>query len=197
MKSKNINKLNIFVVDDDIDIRSSIASALNNLGYNVTCFAGAKECLKSLSVSNCNLLITDVRMPDIDGIQLLIKTKRISPALPVLLITGFGDVRMAVNAIKMGAADFIEKPFDKKYIISKVQGILKKYEINEDCSCAPLTNIQKKVLKLILEGKSNKQIAALIERSSRTVELHRHNIMHKFEAESYPDLVRKASNHIR
>jgi FixJ family two-component response regulator len=94
----------VFFVDDEATMRTTVADTLSKLGYDVTCFANAKTCFAEVEQTGCNLLISDVKMPGIDGIELLSRVKRIAPWIPVILITGYGNIQMAVYATKIGAA---------------------------------------------------------------------------------------------
>lgn len=186
-------KSHIFFVDDQSGIRRTVSDSLRTLDCKVTCFANAKDCLEELPGSNCNLLITDVRMPEMDGLTLLRKAKQIAPWASFMVITGYGDIPMAVRAMKLGAADFIEKPFDRNDFLRKVEKILTHDTFTTTQAGQPLTKTEKKILKLILDGKSNKEMAYNLQRCMRTVELHRSNIMHKFDVDNVVDLVKKAA----
>jgi len=189
----SMNGQHIFLVDDEPDVLKSIALTLRSRRYLVSSFATAAKCLEQLHRRDCDLLITDIKMPDMDGVELLAEVKRIAPYLPVLLITGYADIPMAVKAIKAGAFDFIEKPFEKNDLMQKVESALNDTHYCQPPDCEPLTQAQKKILKLILSGKSNKQIALILKRSVRTVEVHRSRIMRKFDVDNIVDLVKKAS----
>ena len=183
----------IFVVDNEPEVLRSISRTLRAYQYNVTGFVTAKDCLCRLRDSECDLLITDVKMPGMDGIALLRQAKRIAPFLPVLIITGYADIPMAVNIMKAGAVDFIEKPFDKKDFIQKVEDALTDHDHLDPTFSEELTKAQKKILQLILSAKSNKEIANILGRSVRTIEVHRGKIMRKLGVDNIVDLVMKAS----
>ena len=183
----------VFFVDDDAGIRELISEELKGINCKVSCFEGGADCLEQLSKQNCDLLITDVRMPGMDGMTLLARAKRIAPWLSIVVITGFGDVSMAIRAIKFGALDFIEKPLDRKAFLHKIQTILKQNDFIDTSAGHFLTKTERRVLKLILEGKGNKEMAHLLDRAMRTVERHRSDIMHKFGVDNIVDLVKKAA----
>ncbi|MHC4132369.1 MAG: response regulator transcription factor [Planctomycetota bacterium] len=183
----------VFFVDNEPRIRTIISDELKDLGYEITCFSSAAECLQQLKEQKCHLLITDVKMPDMDGLTLLNKVRHIAPWVPVMVITGYGDVPMAVKAIKSGAVDFIEKPLDREFFLHKVKSFLKKSTFEDSHLAEPLTKTELKVLKMILQGMGNKQIAYKLDRSLRTVELHRNHIIHKFGVDNVVDLVKKAA----
>jgi two-component system response regulator TtrR len=192
MKIKT-KQYDVFFVDDDAGIRKIIAEELQNIGCRVHSFANAQDCLDMLPKQNCNLLITDVKMPYMDGLTLLSKVKRTAPWVSVMVITGFGDIPMSVRAIKLGAADFIEKPLDRKAFLHKVKTILEQSDFTDAPANQSLTKTEKKVLTLILEGKANKEIAFKLNRSLRTVERHRSRIMQKFAVDNIVDLIKKVS----
>jgi two-component system response regulator FixJ len=165
---------------------------LNEAGYEVTCFANAASCLTELEDSGCHLLITDIKDSDMDGMKLLNKVKRISPWTPVLAISDSKDVSLAVRAIKLGASDFMEKPFNKITLINKVKEILSGSEFDSSSVSLKLTKTEKKILKLILDGYNNKEIAYKIGCATRTVEFHHSHIYHKFGVDNPVELTKKA-----
>ena len=191
MKIKT-KQYDVFVIDDDPEVRSAVVDALKDLGCKVSCFANAVDCLEQLPKENCNLLITDVKMPGMNGLTLLSKVKRVAPWISVMLITGYGNVPMSVRALKLGAIDFIEKPLERKIFLHKVKTILKQVDFADIPIGQALTKIEKKILKLILDGEGNKQMAHKLQRALRTVERHRSNIMHKFGVDNVVGLVKKA-----
>ena len=150
------------------------------------------DCLENLQSQRCDLLIADLRMPGMDGIELTRKIKHRRPWIPVLILTGYGDIPTAVQAIKAGAADFIEKPLDKKSFVRKVKSLLPENGNGKHLG-EPLTRSEQRVLRFVLGGKSNKEIANLLNRSKRTIEVHRAHVMHKLGVESLVDLVKRAA----
>lgn len=192
MKIKT-KKYDVFFVDDDEGICKIIAEELETLGCRVKCFTRAHDCLDVLAEQNCNLLITDVKMPGMDGLSLLRMVRHVAPWVSVMVITGFGDIPMSVRAMKSGAVDFIEKPLDRKVFLRKIRTILEQDNFEDTSASQTLTKTEKKVLKLILEGKANKEIAYKFGRTQRTVERHRSNIMSKFDVDNIVELVKKAA----
>ncbi len=190
--SKN-TKQHIFFVDDEPKIREIVAETLDEIGFVVCCFACATDCLAQLDIQKCDLIITDVIMPEMNGIELLKKIRQTTPWLPVLVITGYADIPMAVRTVKAGAVDFIEKPLKKKSFVQKVKSALQQSTITNSSLDKPLTESEMKVLKLILSGKSNTEIAYLLHRSVRTIEVHRNHLMHKLDVDNVVDLVKRAS----
>ena len=183
----------IFVVDDEPKVCEAIRETLEESGAKVTCFARAAECLERLRCQRCDLLITDLRMPEMDGIELLTNARAIAPLLPVLMITGYGDIPTAVQAVKAGAVDFIEKPLAKDDFLRKVKSILQDSHSAGASVAAPLTPRETRVLELIIEGKTNQEIADLLHRSIRTIEVHRSRVMNKLGAENLIDLLKRAA----
>lgn len=183
----------IFFVDDEPKVRKIVARTLEGLGSKVSCFRRAADCLERLRRKSCDLLITDVKMPEMDGIELLIEAKKLVPWMPVLVITGYGDIPLAVKAIKAGAVDFIEKPFDRQAFILAVESALKRVTPTDPLLGKSLTRAEVKVLHLILAGKNNREIASLLNRSKRTVEVHRSRIMRKVGADNLVSLVKRAT----
>lgn len=192
MKNKD-KKYDVFFVDDNEGICRIISDELKTLGCKVRCFNAAQDCLDVLAKKNCDLLITDVKMPGMDGLTLLKHARKIAPWLSVIIITGFGNIPMSVRAMKTGAVDFIEKPLDRKTFLYKVKSILKRDDFDESVAGKMLTKTQKKVLKMILQGKANKEIAYKLDRTVRTVERHRGTIMKKFGTDNIVELVKKAA----
>ena len=193
MVMTNITKKDIFFVDDEPEVREVVSRTLEQFGVKVSCFANAAECLKQLRSRKCDLLITDVKMPEMDGIELLIEVRRIVPPLPVLVISGYGDISMAVTALKAGASDFIVKPLDRQSFLSAVESVLKRNTLTHPLVNKVLTKTEMRVLFLILDGKSTKEIARLRCRSVRTVEFHRGSIMRKVGVDNLVDLVKQTT----
>ena len=187
------NKQDIFLIDDEPGVLKTVAKTLEHAGYKVRCFSRAADCLEQLRYQSCDLLITDVKMPEMSGIELLTEVKRMFPPLPVLVITGYGDIPMAVRALKLGASDFIEKPLDREGFLFTVKSILKRVALADPRLNKPLTKTEMSVLRLILDGKSNKEIARLRHRSVRTIEAHRSHIMHKLGADSLLELLKQTA----
>jgi len=189
---RNNAKHRIFFVDDEANVRTAVSKTLAKVGTEVICFAGAVDCLKQLRCGKCDLLITDVKMPGMDGMELLVKTKRIAPWLPVLVITGYGDIPMAVKALKAGASNFIEKPLNRQSLIYVVESALKGAAWPDPVLGEKLTKVEMKVLRLLLKGKKNSEMADMLSRSVRTIEDHRRHIMRKLGAKNLVDLVKRA-----
>ena len=190
--AKNTEK-HIFFLDDEPTVRKVIKETLEDSNFKVSCFGSPTECLAKLRSKKCDLLITDLKMPEKDGIELLMDIQHLSPWVPVLMITGYGDIPTAVKAMKAGAVDFIEKPLDKKNFVRKIQSILKKSISTHPDLGNSLTRAEKKILKLVIDGMSNKEIAVMLHRSPRTIEVHRAHIMRKLGVDNLVDLVKRVA----
>lgn len=182
----------VFVVDDEVGVLKAVEETLAALDVEVTCFVNPFTCLERLQLQKCDLLIADLKMPEMDGIELLTNIKRRISCVPVLVVTGYGDIPTAVRAIKAGAEDFIEKPLDKGTLISVVKSILHENEPASTAAGRPLTPTQTKVLKLIIDGNSNKEIANLLNRSVRTIEVHRASLMERLGVTNLLELIKRA-----
>jgi FixJ family two-component response regulator len=182
----------IVFVDDEPRVCSTVSKTLERVGLDVRCFQCAADCLTHLTQELCDLLITDVRMPGQDGMELLREVKERHPWLPVVVVTGYGDVPTAVRAMKAGAADFIEKPLDRDTFLQAVQSVLLRgpgRAATEECD---LTRTEMRILYLILDGKNNREIAAALHRSPRTIEVHRGHVMQKLGVGNIIELLRRA-----
>ncbi|HXD44271.1 MAG TPA: response regulator FixJ [Pseudolabrys sp.] len=191
----------IYVIDDDDAVRESLEFLLKTAGIRVHGFESAMAFLEVLPRINAGCIITDVRMPEITGIELLQKVMDVKPDLPVIVITGHGDIALAVEAMKIGAIDFLEKPFDDDQLLNAVRSALdreadlagRKAEVQRiQDKLASLSNRERQVLDGLVAGNPNKTIAFDLGISPRTVEIYRANLMTKMSANSLSDLVRMA-----
>ena len=182
----------IFFVDDEPKIREVVGETLEQLGSRVSCFAKGSDCLEQLEIQRCDLLITDMKMPGMNGMELLTEAKRLAPWLPVLVVTGYGDIPTAVTAVKAGAVDFIEKPLETETFLRKVKSLLHHNAVLDFLKDEPLTRTEVRILRMVIEGKSSKEIANLLHRSIRTIEVHRARVMHKLCVDNLVDLVKRA-----
>jgi two-component system response regulator FixJ len=191
----------IYVIDDDDAVRQSLEFMLKAAGIKARSFDSAEAFLAVLPDINSGCVVTDVRMPDITGIDLLRMLKKSNPDLPVIVITGHGDISLAVDAMKIGAIDFLEKPFDGQQLLTAVRSALSQdadtgkrkadlADIQE--KLAALSNRERQVLEGLVAGSANKNIAFDLGISPRTVEIYRANLMTKMAANSLSDLVRMA-----
>jgi two-component system response regulator FixJ len=183
----------VYVVEDEPRVRAVIRKTLERAGLTVSCFSCADDCLACLDNGECDLLITDVRMPGRDGIELLVEARKLQPWLPVLVVTGFGDVPTAVSALKAGAADFIEKPLDRDTFLEAVRRLLSRSTAQKVLVEHSLTRMELKVFCHVLDGRNNREIGDLLHRSHRTVEVHRRHLMQKLGANNVVELLRHAA----
>lgn len=183
-------KRHIFFLDDEPEVREAVRDTLQDSDVDVECFESPTECLAQLRSNRCDLLITDLKMPEKNGIELLNDVKNLAPWVPVLVITGYGDVPTAVKAIKGGAVDFIEKPLAKESFVRKVKSILEHGAPHNPHLGKPLTRAEASILRLIIKGNSNREIANLLNRSVRTIEVHRAHLMQKLGVDNVIDLVK-------
>src|SRR5215469_42249 len=188
----------VFVVDDDDDIRDSMRLLLEVAGFKVRNYTSARQFLDDDSPKN-GCLIADIRMPDMIGLELQEEVAKRHLDLPVIIMTGHGDVPLAVRAMKAGAVDFLEKPFDDEKMLSSVRRALelgsRARSRNAEAVAAKnllasLTPRERGVLDKLVQGRSNKVVAYELGISPRTVEIHRAHIMGKMDATSLSDLVR-------
>jgi two-component system response regulator TtrR len=189
-----IAEQHIFFLDDEPTVREVVRETLEDSNFKVNCFESPTECLAQLRSKKCHLLITDLKMPEKDGIELLMDVKHLAPWVPVLMITGYGDIPTAVKAMKAGAEDFIEKPLDKKNFVRKIKSILEKNVSSHPDLGDPLTKREMEVLKLVIDGKSNREIAIMLDRSIATVEVHRAHFMHKLSVHNVIDLIKRVAD---
>jgi two-component system, LuxR family, response regulator FixJ len=191
----------VHVIDDDEAIRQSLAFLLQAANLEVKTYSSAMAFLDALPDSASGCVVTDVRMPGMSGVDLLRRLKEIKIGVPVIVITGHGDVALAVEAMKVGAVDFLEKPFDDDVLLASVQSALKRQDgetkrhserLEIEGRLANLSNRERDVLGGLVAGRANKQIAFDLGISPRTVEIYRANLMNKMKAGSLSDLVRMA-----
>jgi two-component system response regulator FixJ len=191
----------VHVIDDDEAVRHSLAFLLSSAKIDAKTYESAAAFLAIAANVNSGCIITDVRMPDISGIDLLRRLKERKNTVPVIVITGHGDVPLAVEAMKIGAVDFLEKPFDDEVLLTAVRSALNRQNVDDkrqaerahvDTRLAALSNREREVLQGLVTGLANKQIAFKLGISPRTVEIYRSNLMTKMQASSLSDLVRMA-----
>jgi two-component system, LuxR family, response regulator FixJ len=189
------------VIDDDAAVRESTDFLLRSAGLTVKTYDSAAAFLDALPTIGSGCIITDVRMPGISGIDLLRRLKEMQVQLPVIVITGHGDVPLAVEAMKSGAVDFLEKPFDDDVLLASVRTALNRSEASAALETeraeirariAALTHRERDVLNGLIAGHPNKIIAYDLQISPRTVEIYRANVMTKMKAGSLSELVRMA-----
>ncbi|HSD93393.1 MAG TPA: response regulator FixJ [Methyloceanibacter sp.] len=189
----------VHIVDDDEAVRQSLAFLLSSAGHAVRLYDSARAFLDGLDGVEGGCLVTDIRMPEMTGIELLHAMQAKACGLPSIVITGHGDVPLAVEAMKAGAVDFIEKPFDDEAILNAVKSALQRSAGGEGgdgrviaARIASLSERERQVLEGLIAGHPNKTIAYDLGISPRTVEVYRANLMAKMEAKSLSELIRMA-----
>ncbi len=195
------HKGKVYVIDDDEAMRDSLEFLLGSAGFHVTLFESAQHFLDTLSNVEFGCVVSDVRMPGIDGIELLKRLKANTRLFPVVIMTGHGDVPLAVEAMKLGAVDFLEKPFEDDRLIAMIEAALKEAEPDVKSEAvaleiasrmAALSPRERQVMDGLIAGLSNKLIAKEYDISPRTIEVYRANVMTKMQAASLSELVRLA-----
>ena len=191
----------VFIVDDDAAVRDSLAALLEAEGFAVEAFASAKAFLAGFAPKEACCVVADIRMPDMDGLELQEEIIRRGWGLPVIIVTGHGDVPLAVRAMKAGAVDFIEKPFDDEVLRASIgRGLAQSRRTRGESALtqevevriSQLTAREREVMEHLVAGRPNKVIAHRMDISPRTVEVHRGRVMEKMQARSLSDLVRMA-----
>jgi FixJ family two-component response regulator len=189
----------VYIVDDDDGVRSSLRILLKSVGLATTPLSSARDFLAQYNVSQPGCLLLDIRMPGMSGLELQTELNRRGAMIPVIFITGHGDVPMAVEAMQHGAFDFLQKPFRDQELLDRVQRALARDAENRSAvrqhesiqaRVRTLTPREREVLDLLIQGKQNKMMANDLSLSQRTVEIHRAHVMEKMEARSVAQLVR-------
>jgi two-component system response regulator FixJ len=189
----------VYVVDDDSGVRSSIRVLMKSVGLPATQFASAQEFLSAYRVAQPGCLVLDIRMPGMNGLELQEELNRRGAVIPVIFITGHGDVPMAVEAMRHGAFEFLQKPFRDQELLDRIQQALARDQESRQglkeherirVQLASLTPREREVLDLVATGKANKVVAQDLGVSQRTVEIHRARVMKKMGAKSLAQLVR-------
>jgi two-component system response regulator FixJ len=191
----------VYVIDDDEAMRDSLNFLLDSSGFGVTLFDNAQGFLDALPGLAFGCVVSDVRMPGLDGIELLKQMKTQHCPFPILIMTGHGDVPLAVEAMKLGAIDFLEKPFEDDRLVTMIEFAIRQAEpaarseaIAHDIAArvASLSPRERQVMEGLIAGLSNKLIAREYDISPRTIEVYRANVMTKMQANSLSELVRLA-----
>lgn len=189
----------VFVVDDDASIRAALESLMRSVGHEVRTFAATQDFLSAERADLPGCLVLDVRLPGTSGLQFQRELEALSLQIPIVFITGHGDIEMSVAAMKAGALEFLTKPIREQALLDAVhRGIALDRQNRADAAVlaelrerfAALTLREREVIPLVAAGLVNKQIASALELSEVTVKVHRAQVMHKMQAKSLPDLVR-------
>jgi two-component system response regulator FixJ len=192
-------KFRVLVIDDEEAVRSSLSSVLTTYDFAVVTFESPLEGLEMIRSSSPDVIILDVRMPDMDGLSVLRLISEIAPQVPVIMLTGYGEVPVAVRAMKFGAFDFIEKPIDDLKLVDIISNAIQTRSLLEQNSAArdelrqrfeSLSSRERTVALMVAEGYSSAAIAATLNISIRTVEHHRASILAKMKATSLPQLLK-------
>ena len=195
------DKGKVYVIDDDEAVRDSLNFLLDSAGFDVTLFETAVSFLDALPGLDFGCVVSDVRMPGLDGIELLKRMKAGHSTFPIVIMTGHGDVPLAVEAMKLGAVDFLEKPFEDDRLISMIETAIRQAEpaaksealtLDIAARIASLSPRERQVMEGLIAGLSNKLIARDYDISPRTIEVYRVNVMTKMQANSLSELVRLA-----
>jgi FixJ family two-component response regulator len=192
----------VFVVDDDISVRESLESLIRCAGWEPETFSSAQEFLAHPRALSPSCLILDVSLPDLNGLDLQKRIASDRMDMPIIFITGYGDVPMTVKAMKAGAIEFLTKPFNDEALLSAIRHAIERSRtalrreaevgVLRDCYAA-LTSREREVLSLVVSGLSNKQVGGELGISEITVKAHRGKVMHKMQADSLPNLVKMAA----
>lgn len=189
----------VFVVDDDLSVREALSSLIRSVGLQVQTFASAVDFLQYPRPASVSCLVLDVRMPGLSGLDLQGEFAKSGEPIPIIFITGHGDIPMAVRAIKAGAVEFLAKPFRDEDLLDAIHNTLERDRASRSEAAelgelrgryATLTGREREVIVFMVRGMLNKQAAAELGVSEMTVKVHRHNIMQKMKVRSLPDLVR-------
>jgi two-component system, LuxR family, response regulator FixJ len=188
----NPQETNVFFVDDESGMQMAVQRALESLETHVSVFSRAEDCLAALSRQACDVIITDVRLEGMDGLSLLREVKCHFPWLQIIVVTAYGDIPLAVETLKAGAADFLQKPVDREELLSAIKNA-QKTGSSVQIPREAISPAEAQVLRLFLEGRTSKETAQTLKRSTRTVESHRYRLMRKFGVHNAVQLAQRAS----
>jgi FixJ family two-component response regulator len=198
-----VSEPTVFIVDDDDAVRRFLSGLIASVELRVEAFASARDFLEAYEPGQPGCLVLDVRMPGMSGLELQRELADQAIDLPVIILTGHGNVQLAVHAMQAGAIDFVEKPFDNELLLDRIQRAvaenaragserIKRIEVTKRIQL--LTPREREVLDLVVAGQTNKGVARHLDISEKTVEIHRANVMRKMQAKSLADLVKMATD---
>ncbi len=198
-----VSEPTVFIVDDDDAVRRFLSGLIESVELRVETFASARDFLEAYEPGRPGCLVLDVRMPGMSGLELQRELAEQAIDLPVIILTGHGNVQLAVHAMQAGAIDFVEKPFDNELLLDRIQRAvavnvragserIKRIEIAERMQL--LTPREREVLDLVVAGQTNKGVARHLDISEKTIEIHRANVMRKMQAKSRANLVKMATD---
>jgi FixJ family two-component response regulator len=191
----------VFVVDDDRGVRQSIQDLVESVGLRCLCFPTAQDFLNCKCADGPGCLILDVRLPGMSGLQFQSSLAEAGIRIPVIFVTGHGDIPMSVKAMKSGAIEFFTKPFRDQDLLDAIQQALERDRSGREQRCAlddlqqryrTLTEREREVMGLVVSGMLNKQVASKLNATEATIKIHRSRVMEKMKARSLPELVRMA-----
>jgi RNA polymerase sigma factor (sigma-70 family) len=192
----------VFVVDDDPSIQQGLKSLIRSVGLRVEVFGSARDFLQSERPNAPSCLVLDIRLPGVSGLEFQKELTKVNIQIPIIFVTAHGNIPMSVRAMKAGAVEFLTKPFHDQELLDAIQIALERDRTRREQETEvaalkerfeSLTAREQELLPLVLSGRPNKQIAAVIGTSENTVKVHRSNLMRKMQAESLVDLVRMAT----
>jgi two-component system response regulator FixJ len=199
MTSPINNKQTTYIIDDDEGIRDGLEMLLDSIGLHSHSFDSGTAFIKAYNEKMSGCIVLDIRMPKMSGLELQRKLKDLKCLLPIIFITGHGDIPMAVEAMRLGAIDFIRKPFNEQELIDRINEALKfddkqhektQNKLNDESNLESLSHRERQVFELVADGAMNKMIAADLGISERTVEVHRSHVMEKLNVRTLAQLVR-------
>ena len=194
----------VYIIDDDPDLRESLVSMVQSLGIATQSFPSATAFLATYSSTDAGCVVSDVRMPEMSGLELFERLTALGNHMPVILMTAFADVQMAIRALKAGAAEFVEKPFNAQVMLERIQGALANDRERRKSTDAweqfgqhmsELTEKERETLHLLVAGSSNKVMATQLDITERAIEMRRASVMKKLQVHSLAELIRQVTQY--
>lgn len=200
-KGRQPSAAHVYIVDDEDTMREALVDILRSMDIACTAFESTAAFLQAVAPASPGCLILDIRMPDVNGLDFQMRLLSLGFRMPIIFMTGFGDIPMTVRAMKAGAADFLTKPFDDDEMMAAITAALARDRMRREAEAerdavvaleSKLTNRERQVMAAVVKGLMNKQIAYALGLTEITIKLHRASLMRKMHARTLPDLVRKA-----